>query len=211
MARKTKEEAQATRSTILDAAETLFQARGVSSTSLQDIASAAGVTRGAIYWHFQDKSDLFNAMMDRAVAPLSLAIDQLLVGQGGSPLATVRAKMALLLRSVEADLAMRRVFEIATRKVEWVDELAAAREQQNRLRAQYIEQMAVLLKDAQAAGEVDPACDALDLAFALHALVDGLLQNWLIDPGRLSLQRVGNQAIAHYLAGLQPPARRDRV
>lgn len=204
MARKTKEEAQATRSAILDAAENLFHTRGVSATSLQDIAGAAGVTRGAIYWHFQDKADLFNAMMDNVCTPLSQAIDDTLTGQQTSPAAAITAKMALLLASVENDAKMRRVFEIATRKVEYVDELAAVREQQTRLRGQYIAKMATLLEAAQAAGEVDPALDPAELAFALHALVDGLMQNWMLDATGLSLQVVGNRAIARYLAGLRP-------
>ena len=65
MVRRTKEDALATRSSLLDAAELLFQAQGVSRTSLADIAREAGTTRGAIYWHFKDKADLFNAMMER--------------------------------------------------------------------------------------------------------------------------------------------------
>ncbi|MBV5333220.1 TetR family transcriptional regulator, partial [bacterium] len=65
MARKTKEEAQETRKAILDAAETVFQERGVSRTSLAEIATAAGVTRGAIYWHFANKAELFDAMIQR--------------------------------------------------------------------------------------------------------------------------------------------------
>jgi TetR/AcrR family acrAB operon transcriptional repressor len=55
MVRRTKEEAAATRDSILDAAEILFAKNGVSRTTLQHIATAAGVTRGAIYWHFVDK------------------------------------------------------------------------------------------------------------------------------------------------------------
>lgn len=70
MARRTKAEAQATRNALIDAAERLFDSQGVSRTSLQDIAQAAGATRGAIYWHFKDKADLFNAMMERATAHL---------------------------------------------------------------------------------------------------------------------------------------------
>ncbi|TXD80322.1 TetR family transcriptional regulator [Mitsuaria sp. TWR114] len=70
MARRTKQEAQETRARLLDAAEQLFHERGVSRTSLQDIAQAAGVTRGAVYWHFEDKVQLFNAMMERATMPL---------------------------------------------------------------------------------------------------------------------------------------------
>src|SRR5213082_1462422 len=70
MARRTKEEALETRHRILDAAERIFERRGVSRTSLQDIAEAAGVTRGAIYWHFDGKEALFTAMMERATMPM---------------------------------------------------------------------------------------------------------------------------------------------
>ena len=70
MARRTKEEAEETRQSILDAAERLFHDQGVSRTSLADIASAAGVTRGAIYWHFENKVDLFQAMLERLHLPL---------------------------------------------------------------------------------------------------------------------------------------------
>ncbi|WP_303295791.1 TetR family transcriptional regulator, partial [Escherichia coli] len=64
MARKNKQEAQETRQHILDVALRLFSQQGVSSTSLGEIAKAAGVTRGAIYWHFKDKSDLFSEIWE---------------------------------------------------------------------------------------------------------------------------------------------------
>ena len=69
MVRKTKAQAEVTRNAILDAAERLFEVQGLSRTSLQDIASAAGVTRGAIYWHFRDKRELFDSLMERALLP----------------------------------------------------------------------------------------------------------------------------------------------
>ncbi len=78
MARRTKEEALATRDRILDAAEHVFFEKGVSHTSLADIAQHAGVTRGAIYWHFASKSELFDAMFDRVLLP----IDELKAGTG---------------------------------------------------------------------------------------------------------------------------------
>src|SRR3546814_20198970 len=65
LARKTKQGAEKTRNEILDAAEILFSERGASRTSLEEIARAAGVTRGAVYWHFRNKVDLFEAMQDR--------------------------------------------------------------------------------------------------------------------------------------------------
>ena len=65
MARRTKEDALVTRDLLLDAAERVFQRRGVSRTSLQEIAQEAGLTRGAIYWHFENKADVFDAMLQR--------------------------------------------------------------------------------------------------------------------------------------------------
>mgnify|MGYP000926718169 CR=1 FL=1 len=55
MVKKSKADAELTRQHLLDAAELLFLERGVSRTSLQHIATAAGATRGAIYWHFKDR------------------------------------------------------------------------------------------------------------------------------------------------------------
>ncbi|QDX81626.1 hypothetical protein B9N43_10400 [Denitratisoma sp. DHT3] len=62
MARRRKEEADQTRSRILEAAERVFLARGVSLASMDEIARNAGVTRGAIYWHFTGKRDILNVL-----------------------------------------------------------------------------------------------------------------------------------------------------
>ncbi|WP_148721454.1 TetR family transcriptional regulator, partial [Klebsiella pneumoniae] len=70
MARKTKQQARETRQLILDVALRLFSQQGVSSTSLATIAKAAGVTRGAIYWHFKNKSDLFNEIWELSDASI---------------------------------------------------------------------------------------------------------------------------------------------
>ena len=60
MARRTKEDAAATRNGLIDAAERVFCEKGVSRASLSDIASAAGATRGAIYWHFKETLNLIS-------------------------------------------------------------------------------------------------------------------------------------------------------
>ena len=64
MVRRTKEEAQETRAQIIEAAERAFYKRGVARTTLADIAELAGVTRGAIYWHFNNKAELVQALLD---------------------------------------------------------------------------------------------------------------------------------------------------
>jgi TetR/AcrR family acrAB operon transcriptional repressor len=62
---KKAQQAAATREELLAQALALFATRGVSNTSLDDVAAAAGVTKGAIYWHFRNKDELFQAILDR--------------------------------------------------------------------------------------------------------------------------------------------------
>ena len=72
--RRSKADAEITRSKILDAAADIFAKQGISRTRLEDIAKLAGVTRGAIYWHFSDKDTLIVAMIDRVSAPTEAAM-----------------------------------------------------------------------------------------------------------------------------------------
>ena len=61
--RRTKENAEKTRQTVLTAALTLFSRDGYSITTLSRIAKEAGCSRGPIYWHFQTKDDLSEAVL----------------------------------------------------------------------------------------------------------------------------------------------------
>lgn len=66
--RRTKEGMLITRARILKAGFDCFYNNGYEQTSLVAIAQAAGVTRGAIYWHFEDKKELFRAVVDDSLA-----------------------------------------------------------------------------------------------------------------------------------------------
>jgi TetR/AcrR family acrAB operon transcriptional repressor len=200
MVRRTKEDALATRSSLLDAAERLFQAKGVSRTSLNDIALEAGTTRGAIYWHFKDKADLFNAMMDRVTLPLEEAFRE--VGAGEDPLAALREHILRALRHTAGDEQTRRVFEVATLKVEYVDEMGAVRSRHVASREQCLGQLQQALRSGAKMRERRLAIPAAAAAHGLHALLDGLIQNWLLDPAAFDLVRTGEQTVDCYLAGL---------
>ena len=76
MVRKTKEEAMNTRARIMDAAIELFADRGFARTSLEEIAEAAGVTRGAVYWHFKNKFDLISAIHEDMHTELMSELDR---------------------------------------------------------------------------------------------------------------------------------------
>ncbi|MEO5698821.1 MAG: TetR family transcriptional regulator [Burkholderiaceae bacterium] len=209
MARRTKEDAQATRSHILDTAELVFERRGVSGTSLNEIAKAAGLTRGAIYWHFQDKADLFNAMMDRATLPLEDMGSVCGFKDADITLAQMRNGFVGVLTRIVADPQMRRVFGIATHKVEYVSEMNAVRERHLGIRNGCVDDVERTLKDAMRRGEISRRLPARVAAIGLHALLDGLLQNWMLDPTGFDLVKVGRRVLDAYLGSLaaDPPAR----
>lgn len=207
MARKTKEEAQATRSSILDAAERLFLAGGVARTSLHDIACAAGVTRGAVYWHFKDKGDLFNAMMDRVILPMEQACASLDIDDGQAVIPGLRRLQLDVLARITQDSHVRRVLDIAIHKTENLAELSAVHERRRQMRQNYRARLERTLERAQARGEIDPALPAAQVAVALHALLDGLVQNWLFDPDSFDLLAVGACAVDTLLAGMAVPPR----
>jgi TetR/AcrR family acrAB operon transcriptional repressor len=204
MARKTKEAAQATRSRILDTAEQVFELHGVSGTSLHAIAKAAGLTRGAIYWHFSDKADLFNAMMDRATLPLEEAGAVRGLGRDIS-LREMRDALVAALRRIVTDPQMKRVFGIATHKVEYVGELTAVRDRHLRVRSTCMADLERTLREAARRGELKGPLNPRTAARGLHALLDGLLQNWMLDPTGFNLVKVGAPVIDAYLSGLVAP------
>lgn len=69
MVRRTQQQAQATRQRILESAAQLFAERGWAHSAMQEVAHRAGVTRGAVYWHFRDQSDLLEALLDETQLP----------------------------------------------------------------------------------------------------------------------------------------------
>jgi len=202
MVRRTKTDALATRNALLDAAELVFQANGVSRTSLNDIAVAAGTTRGAIYWHFKDKADLFNAMMERVTLPIEEGLARVGSGAEGDPVVQLRSAMLYALEKTATDEQTRRVFEVATHKVEYVDELSAVQARHLSVRNECLALTTHAMKQAIRRRGIDLPIPVAAAALGLHVMVDGLIQNWLLDPQAFDLQRVGRQTIDTYLAGL---------
>lgn len=204
MARRTKVEALETRTRLLDAAERLFQAKGVTSTTLGDIATAAGTTRGAVYHHFKDKADLFNAMMERVTLPMEDALAEMAkdAGEQTEPLQSLRQVMLHALHQIAHDERTRRVFEVAMQKVERTDEMRAVHERHVQVLNECQALTRTALREAahRQGGALSIALPAATLG--LHALIDGLIHNWLLEPEAFDLVRIGRQTLDAYLRGL---------
>lgn len=202
MARSTKEEALVTRYRLLDAAEHVFAEKGVSRTSLHDIAQAAGVSRGAIYWHFKNKADLFNAMMERTTLPLEDSMQQIGHDPVLDPLQELKRAIMAAMQKISSDERTRRVFEVATLKVEYVDELLAVKARHIRCHVDGVSQMERSLREAGLRRGESLRVSPSMAAQGLQALVVGLIHSWLLAQEAFDLVSVSDVAVQAYLAGL---------
>lgn len=208
MARRTKEEAQATRNRILDTAEQVFLDKGVARTSLADIAGTAGVTRGAIYWHFKNKTDLFDAMMQRVSLPMEEAMTRAEGKDRDDPLTFLRICALNVLERLTCDPQCQRVFEICCHKVEYADEMEQLRERHIACRSNYIVLLERGFRRAAVLGLLAQGVNPRFAAVGLHALVDGLIANWVLDPRYFPLAKAAQPLIDTYLEGLKSRTRK---
>lgn len=204
--RRTKEDAQQTREALLDAAELLFARQGVSRTSLQDIAKAAGVTRGAVYWHFEDKAELFNAMMARTTLPMEDTLKAIDTDAAAQPLADLKQSMLDALYRIAHDPRTHRVFDIATHKVEYVDDLPGVRTRHLDVHRSCGHHIENTFRHAMALGHLPAHHDAHVLAVTFQAIINGLINTWMLDQTLFALHPMGERCIDLFLQGLHTPA-----
>ena len=209
MVRRTKDEAQETRSHILDTAERVFHKKGVSSTSLDDIARAAGVTRGAIYWHFKNKADLFDALMQRISLPLEDMAGGT-VDEMEDPLGFVRACALHVIGRVTKDRQCQRMQEICHYKVEYVADMEQLRERHIECSTQSLALIERGMRNAAKKGLLAPSVNPKLAAVGLHALVVGLIQNWLLNPKYVPLAKTAEDLIDGYIDGLRAHQEKKR-
>jgi TetR/AcrR family acrAB operon transcriptional repressor len=202
MARRTKEEALETRARILDAAERVFHAQGVAHASLEDVAAAAEVTRGAIYWHFKDKGELFDAMMQRVMLPAEEMMDQAACCGEANPLALLRHCMLEVLLRTARDARVQRVFEIAYHKCEYVGDASGVRDRHIASQAQCLKTIEEGFRDCIKAGDLPASVDPKVAAMGAMSLVSGLTANWVLDPKRFALARHAEALVDTYFRGL---------
>lgn len=185
--KKTAAEAAETRQAILRAALSVFSQRGYAATTLDQVARAAGVTRGAVYWHFANKAALYQALLqsygDRAGPILQQA-----AAEGGDFLTILRRILTRLLARLEEDGELRAVMELSLFKTEHSDELAQVVATQRAGTRDVVAQLAGVMQQGIAAGALRADGDPFDIARGFLAYQQGLFMLWLADPESFSLR-----------------------
>jgi TetR/AcrR family transcriptional regulator, acrAB operon repressor len=199
MARKTKEDAELTRESILDAAELAFRDCGVSRTSLDQIAKRAGCTRGAVYWHFENKFDLFRALMERTQLPLFERFERAVADDQPDPVDSMREATIHSIQDLATNPHSRNMLEILFHRCEFVDELAPVVDRHTEKMRWVIANSARAFRRAQSMGQIDADLCAEFCAAMFHTLTTGIIRDWLLTPETIPIQSLSESMIDHLL------------
>ena len=182
MVRKTKEDAERTRKRIINSARAVFLARGVSRSTLEHIATHAEVTRGAVYWHFKNKTDIFHAIRDQVFLPLIDRMDDsLTLASNVDPLTQIENSLCVTFDDLNNNIEMRQTYEIMMIKCEYVDEFSLVLQQILSNCSSITSKIKLAYERAEAQNLL--ACKHTPLALALdtHLFFGGLLHMWVKD------------------------------
>ncbi len=205
--RKTKEEAEKTRLTLLASAVRLFEAKGVSATSLHDIAAQARMTRGALYWHFNCKEDIIRGIWETYAAPrLTPLFGKIRALRNGFAMSDfeniLREILALFVRDSEVGLSLR----ILLHNVETIDCNVAIRHFFRQLRNEIREDFTRVFILMQEMGRLRASVDPVKAAMGLIVFMSGILDQHFLVANDVDIDRDGAEFLDTYLYGVMAPA-----
>lgn len=195
MLSKKEMRAQATRQAILDAAEDAFYALGFSGTTLEEIARRTGVTRGAIYWHFNDKTEVFQAIFVRTSEVYRQALESII--QTSSSVEEFAAGSIALLRDIAADPQKQRALCIVLLRHEHLPSLASIVALKERHYTEMLEMMTAFFAGID---PTIPLSRARQMAEAISAYFVGMLMQFLVHPETFHLAENAEFFIQHFFS-----------
>jgi AcrR family transcriptional regulator len=193
-----REKQQHTRSSLLRAASKLFCRNGLEGASVEQVAQAAGYTKGAFYANFKSKEELFLVMLDERFSRELERIDRALASSE-EPHAGARAAAADFIHFAGAEDWPRLYFQFvahAARDDDFRQELAT---RQQAMREKLAETFARWKQGL--GGDENPPLPLEDVTAMIYCMADGFLVDRMIEP---SLdEALYERMIDVFLCGLQ--------
>lgn len=190
MVRRSRQDAEETREHILDAAEQCFRDAGICSTTLQMIATKAGCTRGAIYWHFREKNELLKHIVERTPFFLFTEIEQITMCP--NPVMALYQCLRRGIKDVKENRHLQNVIEMTVFRYEYNGMLSDNNSADNKM-ANLFAMIDSVLSDAQKKGRIHKNISTKILGSAIFYVFMGLLRTIVLTPGN-------SQQIIHSLA-----------
>ena len=194
MARRTKEEAEKTRKRIMASALSLFAKRGYDRTTFNDIAARLGLTKGAVYWHFESKQTLLLALLDEMLEKFRRQITALLPpGETSFEGLSFPVVADMLVRSAAQlvkDPQGPALFLVVQARVKWAD-ASMAKVREDLFRNQRFGPWAAVrtaVENDVKAGRVRRDIDPVQVASVCTAMWDGLVHMRIVHMLRCDLE-----------------------
>lgn len=197
--RRTKAEAKETRQQILLAAEKVFYEKGVAHASMEDVARAAGVTRGAIYWHFANRADLVLELYNSLPMPQEDLIARELEAENADVFGVLERVGREWLELLATDEHRQRILSILLR-CDTSGEFAAISERQNDLDDEHMQALEAAFAKAQGQGKLGAAWTPRSAASMLRWVIKGLCSEWLLFGRRFDIASEGKDALHRLFA-----------
>ena len=201
--RKTKAEAQKTRQQLLRAALDTFYLRGVGRASLHEIAQAAGVTRGALYWHFKNKEDLFDGLFGSIFEELSAKLAHDIETRAPNIWESFEMATIAMFQRLETDEVFRKFFNTLHTKCDYTEQNHAIvkimRRYQDMWQRQLTETLMLSLEQKQLPDNIDMRMAVL----YMMTVIGGLMDVWLNMPEQFSISDIAPRIIRSAMYSLQ--------
>lgn len=199
--RKTKEEAEKTRSEILKSALKVFLRKGYSKTTLTDIAEEAGYTRGAVYWHFKDKSDLLETLILKFDKRF-FSEQKMILESDLNPIHKINKMIDINFPMLYNNKEFRDFIELTWFKTE-IDQYKGLLKSKITIAKSFNDTLVVLFKEASQAGYLKEDLDPEIAALSVTSLINGIYRGYFVMPDKLQEQDIGIHIIQNYLNHLK--------
>ncbi len=201
MSRKSKEESLLTRQHIILAALKEFEKRGVAYTTLSNIAKSAGVSRGAIYWHFTNKAALFNEIWDQNDFKTKKLKQKYQGLHPGQPLKIMKCLVIDQLQATQLNPLRKSLMEISFHKNDICDGMIPIHETRKKLGLDGFELIEQALHECVHHGELPLEIETKLASILLQSCISGIIETWLLMPDRFDLVKSA-PALADNLIGM---------
>ena len=201
--RKTKTEAQKTRQHLLDAALEVFWRDGVTRASLQAIAQEAGVTRGALYWHFKNKEDLFETLFEQQYADFFAAFNDQTLRDNQDVWTHLQHNLTTMFETLATREFKHKFCNVMFSKCEQTAGNETITELACRYHRLFQKQIAYALQLSREQGRLPENTDIELAAIYLESSLVGLIKIWIDEPERFDLIAKSKRVIAANMRVLQ--------
>ena len=159
------------------------------------------MTRGAVYWHFRNKAELFFAMRDDAFAPMIGFTDAILVDPAwDNPLDAIEASTKAFIRALNDTAKFREVFEIMIIRCEYVDEFAPVQVEVNKPAMDFLDKVEIAYRRAQERGVLRAGLEPHAIALDTWAFACGLFHHLLAGCPKVDWRQQVPDMIAAHIA-----------